>query len=124
MPLAQLRGFVSYLYSPGKTNGSLPAQDGTSRSTTPFTQLGSRAPAANYNWSVTYTPTATLVLSYHGGYVYTNSKSYGVPSSVFYSYINSNLNLALPIPDSLRAPAGSFTPSTNQTIFDKNTRQV
>lgn len=123
-PFSKLRAFFSYLYSPGKTNGSLPAQDGTSRSTTPFTQLGSRSPAANYNWSVTYIPTSKLVINYHGGYVYTNSKSYGVPTGVFYSYINSNLNVNLPIPDSLRAPSGSFTPSTNQTVFDKNNREV
>jgi len=122
-PLSRLRSFVSYQYSPGRSNGSLPAQDGTSRSTTPFTQLGSRSPAATYGWSATYTPTAKMVINYHGGYVYTNTKSYGVPSGIFYSYINSNLQVA-GVPDHLRAAAGSFTPSTNQTLFDKQNRQV
>lgn len=122
-PTSKLRGFVSYLYSPTKTNGNLPAQDGTSRSTTPWTQLGSRSPAATYGWSVTYTPTAKLVVNYHGGFVYTNTKSYGVPSNIFYSFQNSSIGLP-GVPANLQAPTGNFTPGTNQTNFDKQNRQV
>jgi hypothetical protein len=124
-PISKLRTFVSYLYSPGKTNGSLPSQDGTSRSTTPFADLGSRSPAATYGWSATYTPMAKMVLSYHGGFNYTNSKSYGVPSNIYYQYLNSNLNITtLDIPANLRAASGNFTANTSQTVYDKNNREV
>ncbi len=122
-PLQKLRGFVSYLYSPTRTNGNLPAQDGTSRSNTPWTQLGSRSPAANYNWSATWTPLNKMVVNYHGGYVYTNTKSYGVPNNIYYQFLNSSINLA-GVPSNLQAPSGNFTPSTNQTAYDKQNRQV
>lgn len=122
---SKLRGSFSHYYLPQKRNGILPTQQGTDSPTTPFGDLGYRAPTAMLQWQVDYFANSQLVLTAFGGYNYNNYKDYGVPRGTFYRFATPNTNLpgSLPVPSNLQGPAGNFTPNNRQTLQDIYTRQ-
>ncbi len=120
-PFSKLRAAFGYLYSPSKTNGLLPGQLGNDNPNSPWADQGNRTPAATYTWSATYTATSNFLLTYHGGYVYTNYKDYGIPRGTYFRFLAPSVNLP-GVPAQFQGPSGIFTTNNFQTLFDKNNR--
>ena len=122
---SKLRGSFSHYYLPQKRNGILPSQQGNDSPTTPFGDLGYRAPTSSLHWQADYFANSSLVLTAFGGYNYSNYKDYGMPRGTFYRFANANTNLpsTLPVPANLQGPAGNFTANNRQTLQDVYTRQ-
>ncbi len=119
-PLQKLRTSFTYLYSPFKQNGILPAQDGTD-SPAAWDQRGARQPSSSYSFAADFTATSKLVFSTRGGYSYRNNKDYGIPRGTRYRFANSNVGIA-GVPAALQGIAGNFTPNNQQTVLDQQTR--
>ncbi len=123
-PTAKLRGSFAYMYMASKTNGLLPARDGTDAFSTPFADRGSRQPQNNFTYQGDYTVSSKLLVSVFGGRNYRNFKDYGIPPGTRYFFVNGNTALpsTLPIPANLLGPSGNFTPNNQQTVQDIFTR--
>jgi hypothetical protein len=117
-PLAKVRTNFSYYYSPYRVNGLLPTRRGTDAYNSPWEDSGFRAPATGYSYQADYAVNTKLSFSVFGGYSYSNFKDYGTPTGTQFVYQNPNIDLP-GVPAELRRPAGSLTPDSKQTLFDK-----
>jgi len=116
-PVAKLRLYAGYIYSPSRQNGVLPAAGGTDSPNNPWADKGSRSPAVSYTFGGDYLATPKLILSTRGGYNYTNYKDYGVSRQTGIYYASSNKTIA-DVPASWQAPAGWF--QQENELFEKN----
>lgn len=107
-PTSKLRGYVGYIYSPNKINGSLPALDGSSDPAIDWANRGSRSPAASYTFGADYMLTLKMVASVRGGYNYTNTKDYGIPRGV--SVYQSNNSSVAAVPAAWKQSYSGYTP--------------
>jgi hypothetical protein len=120
-PLAKLRVYSGYIYSPSKINGVLPARGGTDSPSNPWADKGSRSPAWSYTFGGDYMATAKLIFSARGGYNYTNYKDYGVPRQTAIYYSSSNKTIS-DVPAAWQAPAGWFQQANDMRVKDIQTR--
>lgn len=121
-PFQKLRTNFTYLYSPFKANGLLPTSRGTDTPDADYRNFGYRYPSASYLYSVDYTPTAKLLISFHGGYNYRNRKDYGLPTGVWQYFENNSSESSLPVPTQFGGPSGEQSPDPRQTLKDIQTR--
>lgn len=133
-PVSRIRGNVSWLWSPTKQTGSLPAYDffgnGSTSSTAalaPRAGIGFFAPQSNYNANMDFTLSPTMLLTVRGGRFWDNYKDTGIPgfSSVQYQTPTSNLSadLLATVPANQVGPTGFYnTPRLQSTYHDLGAR--
>jgi hypothetical protein len=113
----KLRTRVAFNNSWTKTNGALPAQNGTDPSTTSYAR-GSVAP----NWSLSgladYTLKNNLLLGVRAGYYRQNSHDFGIPTDTMFTFGNTNIGMdGVPLSEQ-HATGFSNIPTNNQTVFN------
>jgi hypothetical protein len=117
-PASKLRVNGSWIWSPDRITGALPSYAGTDSPTNPWGALGNRTSSNMLRGEINYIATSKLILSFRGGYNYTNYNSnYGVPLTTAIYYSNSNLATA-GVPDSLKHAAGWVTQATALKSYD------
>ncbi len=120
---SKLRMNAGWIWNPGYTKGYLPARNGQDSPTNPWGDLGDYNAGNIISGQADYLATSKLVLSFRGGYNYTNTtNSYGIPPTTAIYYSNSNVNSPLNIPADLRAPAGWVVQANSKTDFNIYTR--
>ena len=121
VPLSKLRVNVAWIYNPNYTRGVLPAKGGTDAMDTPWGANGGYTAGQMVSGEVNYLATSKLVLSFRGGYNFTNyTNNYGLPSYTAIYY--SGQSTALP-PAALQGPNGWRQGPTAFTQFDIYTRK-
>jgi hypothetical protein len=122
MPFNKLRLNASHIWSPNYTRGTLPARQGTDSPTTPFSTRGQYTQGQILSGQLDYLATNKLVLSFRGGYNYSNQTDrYGVSSTTF---VYSSANTMYPnLPSNLqRTASGWVTQGAARRDFDIFTR--
>jgi hypothetical protein len=130
VPVEKLRVNLSWLWSPTRTEGILPAYNGIANSalTTragaqPNKTQGWTNPQNNYTGQVDYTLTPTALLSVRGGRFWDNYRNWGIPPVSSITFQTSPAGIAGLPPDIANTGAGFYnTPRTQQTFFDVTTR--
>lgn len=126
-----VRANFTYLWSPTRSNGSLPAYDGfcpncrasTVAAVQPNKQIGFSQPQTNYTGQIDWTATPTTLFTFRGGRFWDNFKTLGIPQISAVEYGSSATALPFDIPAALRQPSGySNTPRQPNTAFDIATR--
>lgn len=128
-PGSRVRATFSWLWTPTRTEGTLPAYNGYGNSMT-TSRVSAQAnktqgwtqPQSNYGAQVDWTATGTSLLSVRAGRFWDNYRSWGIPpfSSITYQAPATGIT---GIPESLRQPAGfQNTPRTLNTFYDIATR--
>jgi hypothetical protein len=115
-PFTKIRTSMSWIWNPTRTTGLLPSWQGTDSSSAPWSQQGSRTAGNILAGQIDYLATSKLILSFRGGYNYTNTNNmYGTPSytAVYYSGASTTAP-----PADLRAPNGWVQQATSATKFD------
>lgn len=125
----RLRATASWLWTPMRTDGILPAYNGygnsglTSKASSQAQKTqGWTQPQSNYSGQVDWTVSNTSMLSVRGGRFWDNFRTWGIPtmSSVTYQTPAAGVE---GLPANMQQPAGFFnTPRTQQTFFDITTR--
>jgi hypothetical protein len=122
-PLDKLRFSASWIWNPDMSTGVLPSPGGTDAYDSPWSARRSRSAGNILSGNVTYLPNSRLILSFRGGYHYTNyNNSYGIPQDTAIYYTNSTVGLAN-IPANLQYPAGWVAEAVPFTHHDTFTRQ-
>lgn len=126
----RIRANFSYLWTPTKSVGRLPAFDSgpnqstqTLASAAPNKTIGFFSPQTNYTGQIDMTPTATSLVTLRGGRFWDNFKTTGIPGISATEYANSAASLPFEIPANLRQSTGfSNTPRVINTQYDLATR--
>ncbi|MCS7041810.1 MAG: TonB-dependent receptor [Bryobacteraceae bacterium] len=106
-PFSKLRMNASWIWNPNYNRGVLPARDGTDSPDATWAQFGDYRAGNILSGQVDYLATSKLILTFRGGYNYTNfTDRYAIPDITAIYYSNSNVNSPLNIPADLRGPAG------------------
>ena len=108
---SKLQIFSSWLWSPNRIKGGQSSTDiRIAPATNDLSVTGGYAPAQSYTASVTYTPTAKMLISARYGYKYLNDKAsnYGISGFAFISYITASAASPLPVP-AVDAGANGFS---------------
>jgi hypothetical protein len=133
-PMSRVRGSVSWLWSPTKSKGSLPAYDffgnGSTSSLvglTPRSEIGYFAPQSNYGANFDFTLSPTMILSVRGGRFWDNYKDTGIPafSAVQYQTPTTALPASLlsTVPANEIGPTGFYnTPRLQSSFHDLGAR--
>jgi hypothetical protein len=129
-PTQRLRTTFTWLWTPTKSLGRLPAYDyygnqstGTLESTAPNKVQGFFQPQSSYTGQIDFTPTPTSLLTIRAGRFWDDFKSTGIPSVSSIQYTNSAENLPFSIPAALQQPAlFTTTPRVQNTFFDVTAR--
>ena len=129
-PAQRLRTTFTWLWTPTKSTGRLPAYDyygngetGTISSAAPNKLQGYFQPQSSYTGQIDFTPTATSLLTIRGGRFWDDYKSTGVPDASSIQWTNSSENVSFPLPASLQQPALYTTiPRVQNTYFDLTAR--
>ena len=117
-PAAKVRINGSWIWSPDRVTGTLPAVAGTDSPDNPWSKLGNRSANNILHGQIDYIATNTLIISFRGGYNYSNYNSnYGVPLVSAINYASSTLGNAN-IPPSLQHAAGWLSQANAITLFD------
>ncbi len=118
MPAAKLRLAGSWTWNPTYTQGNLPARGGTDSPTTNWAGLGNYDAGQIFAYSADYLATSKLVISFRGGYHFTNhNTNYGIEplTSIYYSGASRDPR----IPADLQGPAGGYIQyGPGATFFD------
>jgi hypothetical protein len=120
-PIAKLRLYGGYIYSPQRNNGRLPALTGKDDPANPWGDLGMRTPTASYTFGGDYMATSKLILSARGGYNYRNYKDYGVPRQTAIIYASSNKGIP-GVPAEWVSGSGTLVAANEFTERDIQTR--
>lgn len=116
VPFSKLRVNATWIWNPSYGRGSLPAADGTGDFDAPYAPLGNYSPGNVLSGQADYVASSKLILSFRGGYNYSNNNtSYGLPS--FTSIYYSGSSTTIP-PADLRAPNGYIQNPTTKVLFD------
>ena len=121
VPFTKLRVNMMWVFNPNKTVGSLPSTDGTSAYSNNWAQQGSFNGGQTLNGQIDYLATNKLILSFRGGYNYTNyNNMYATPTTTAIYY--SGASTTLP-PASLQGPNGWVSQAVAADEYDINTRK-
>ncbi len=128
-PTQRIRTNFTWLYTPQKLTGSLPAYDGfasnvstLSRDDLPqYRTRGYNQPEQSWTGNIDFTVTNKSMLSVKGGRYYLNYKENGIPSDRSYWWRGSSIGLE-GVPESLQKPNGYRTPSAAIVNYDITTR--
>ncbi|HYP07086.1 MAG TPA: TonB-dependent receptor [Bryobacteraceae bacterium] len=129
-PTQKLRTTFTWLWTPTKSLGRLPAFDyygnqstNTLESAAPNKVQGFFQPQSSYTGQIDFTPTPTSLLTIRAGRFWDDYKSTGVPDVSSIQYTNSAENLPFDIPEALRQPAlFTTTPRVQNTYYDLTAR--
>ena len=129
-PTQKLRTTFTWLWTPTKSYGRLPAYDyngnqstGTLESIAPNKVQGYFQPQSSYTGQIDYTPTPTSLLTIRGGRFWDDFKSTGIPGESSIQYTNSAENLPFAIPPALQhGSLFTTTPRVQNTYFDLTAR--
>jgi hypothetical protein len=117
-PFTKLRTSFGWTWNPNKNTGLLPNFNGQDAYSNPWGDLGNRTAGNILNGQIDYLASAKMVISFRGGYTYTNyNNNYGIPPTTAVYYSNSTVNNTS-IPADLRAPAGWVSQATAFTAQD------
>ncbi len=120
-PFTKLRFNMSWIWNPNRVTGLLPTWQGTDSFDAPWNQQGNRRSGNILAGQVDFLATNKLILSFRGGYTYTNYNDlYATPTytSIYYS----GSSTTLPPPD-LRGANGWIQQPTSAIPFDTYTRK-
>jgi len=126
---SRLRATASWLWTPTRTEGILPAYDGyadsavTSKaSVQALKSQGWTQPQSNYSGQVDWTVSPTSLLSVRAGRFWDNFRTWGVPTNSSVTYQASATGIT-DLPADMRQPSGFYnTRRTQQTFYDITTR--
>lgn len=119
VPFAKLRLNVSWVFNPRKTQGILPAQQGTDSPTVPWNDRGEYVGGQILSGQVDYLATTKLIFSFRGGYNYYNYNNVYAPSTVTAVYSSANASLYPDLPANLKRSAAGFVSGSGS---DGNTK--
>jgi hypothetical protein len=125
----RVRATASWLWTPTRTEGILPAYDGvadsvitTKASVQALKAQGWTQPQSNYSGQIDWTISNTSLLSVRGGRFWDNFRTWGVPPMSSITYQAPATGIA-GLPAELQQPAGYFnTRRVQQTFFDITAR--
>ncbi|MBI4473092.1 MAG: TonB-dependent receptor, partial [Acidobacteria bacterium] len=121
-----MQGNVTWLYTPGKATGTLPAFDGpgskwmtSSRAANDANAArGFFAPQSSYSITVNYTPINNIAVDARGGFFWDNYKDTGIAEASSVTYQTSSVGLSF-VPPNLQGPAGTRNfAAAQRTRFD------
>jgi outer membrane receptor protein involved in Fe transport len=123
---SKLRGNINWLWTPVKSQGSLPTYNSFANTVTSSfeagqvrKQLGSFNPQSSYTGQIDYNMTPTSLVQVRGGRFWDNYKFTGVPDVSAIEYRTSATALPFAIPANLQQPAGyATTPRFQATSYD------
>lgn len=117
MPFTNLRLAGSWIWNPGYNRGVLPSRGGTDDPANDWQRQGAYDAAQMFAYSADYTPNGKTVISFRGGYNFSNHNSdYGLTSGTSVYYGNSSTDPR--IPEALRGPNGYISYSPGATYFN------
>jgi hypothetical protein len=117
MPFTKLRLAGSWTWNPNYVQGVLPSRQGTDDPNNNWGAQGNYDAGQIFAYSADFVPTSKLVLSFRGGYHFTNhNTNYGISSatSIYYSGASRDPR----IPADLQGPAGYIQYAPGATFFD------
>ncbi len=117
MPFTKLRTAASWTYNPGYVQGVLPSRGGTDDPNNDWNGQGEYNAGQIFAYSADFLATSKLVISFRGGYHFTNHvTNYAIPSttSIYYSGASRDPR----IPADLQGPAGYISFAPGATFFD------
>ncbi len=85
-----LRGFFAANLRPDRSQGRLPASDGTDNPAVPYSELGRRRPNAAYSGNLDWVAKNDLYFNVRGGYFYYDLRDVGIPKAVRHVFSESN----------------------------------
>ncbi|WP_321472690.1 TonB-dependent receptor [uncultured Paludibaculum sp.] len=124
-----VRVTASWLWTPTKNTGILPAYNGYGNSVVaskaanaPLKTQGWTQPQSNYSGQIDWTISNTSLLSFRGGRFWDNFRTWGIPTTASVTYQTSSVGVP-DVPANLQQAAGYLnTPRTQQTFYDITTR--
>lgn len=117
MPFEKLRLAGSWTWNPYYRRGILPARGGTDDPENDWGGQGNYDAGQIFAYSADYLPTSKMVVSFRGGYHFTNhNTNYAIPNttSIYYSGASRDPR----IPADLQGPAGYISFAPGATFFD------
>lgn len=117
MPFSKLRLAGSWTWNPNYDRGVLPSRLGTDDPENDWGAQGNYDAGQLFAYSADYMPTSKMVISFRGGYHFTNHNSnYGISNntSVYYSGASRDPR----IPAALQGPNGYISFAPGATFFD------
>jgi hypothetical protein len=128
-PTDRIRTNFTWLYTPQRLTGSLPAYDGYAPNVSTLSAAnaegyrirGYSQPEQSYTGSVDVALSSASLLSVKGGRYYLNYKDTGVPYRKYYWWQSSSVGIP-GVPPELQQPVGFRTPSAAQVLYDITTR--
>jgi outer membrane receptor for ferrienterochelin and colicin len=121
VPSSKIRTNMSWLFNPRHQTGVLPARDGTSNPDVPWGQKGNYGAGQVLTGQIDYLPTAKLILSFRGGYNYSNYNTMYAPSTKTAVYSNANTTPFPELPANLKVASAGWVSGSNAdgaTKFD------
>ncbi len=92
-PFSKLRMNASWIWNPNYNRGVLPARDGTDSPDATWALFGDYRAGNILSGQVDYLATSELILTFRGGYNYTNfTDRYAIPDITAIYFSNSNVN--------------------------------
>lgn len=120
-PWSKIRTSMSWVWNPIRTTGLLPVWYGSDSAGAPWNDQGNRTAGNILAGYVDYTVTNKLIVSFRGGYNYTNyNNMYGTPSYTAIYYSGSS---TVTPPADLQGPNGWRQQATSATKFDTYERK-
>ena len=129
-PTQRIRTTFTWLWSPTKSYGRLPAYSyygnqltGPMGSAAPNKVQGYFQPQSSYTGQIDITPTTTSLVTIRAGRFWDDYKSTGVSGESSIQWTNSSENVPFNLPPELRQPAlYTTTPRVQNTYFDLTSR--
>lgn len=119
-PTSKIRMNMNWVFNPNYTHGNRPATDGTSSYSTDWADLGSFNGGNVLAGQIDYLATNKLILTFRGGYTYTNfNNEYSIPTTTAVYY--SGASTTLP-PANLQGPNGWVVSPVAADAFNIYTR--
>jgi hypothetical protein len=120
-PFSKVRTAMTWIWNPVRNTGLLPVWYGSDSIGAPWNQQGNRTASNVLAGQIDYTATNKLILSFRGGYNYSNvNNMYATPSytAIYYSGASTTMP-----PADLRGPNGWIQQPTSATKWDTYTRK-